>query len=875
MAKKKPPKAGTSLAPEPASGVIADARSVALATLKQTAGPYLDANDWAALARLARKPVEAIEPADREAGAVWLARALVLALTRGTLELSGLEESEHEELQRALRLLAQMETAFHQAPEFDLYLRALPHTYEATVQAFLRLTRACAETPRFDWVRRLRGYALQLMESDEFFPDLTSEELQLRGTLPQVDVVLSDAYGAIEAIGDLSEDDRLLLRVLRAELETKMAEPWDYSRVAEAIRRLPTPSLDDLRGFGDGPGDRHLTPAAWAFLWELSISRPDDLAELLTRYPTPLFCEPCDSLVPVVRSLVVAPSASVDEHLIEGIRRLMRFSSGWTDWVGDSITLMSSAGPTEIPLSHGALRVPSVSELLLRLVEMAPGSYPRFHELQSLWRIFDASTRYEPLADEEDADENMKGLAWVCAQSVSFQFAAAAAVQGVAGRAKLLLDAVRRCVAENASPPHSYFDGNFDEEGLTVDQTAAVMDGIAALVPLREQMSPDVERLWRGVVKPLFAAASRVEGETRHRTLNLAREFSEDLLAAGDSFRLGYLEQVVGDPGNALDYYLINLDTSKELEEAAVKNAQLLWRNAKSLSVVTELVEALRAASSTNKRADVVRQLFADAQARANTLNQQEQFERTAVNRWPSLTAPARKLLGVLAAIQRYNGFRELGEYAGMNEEWAERHYDKLVELGMVLLSDSSYRINPYIEPLLARESQHAVVGRIVRAQGTSAVKQVFNSQREFTIYQVMVQLCPNHLVFPNSSLQSIMSYERMKELVSEDDFGYYLRASVDIVVVSSTTYLPMLAIEVDSVWHDTERQQRNDDKKDRLFAAAGIPFMRLRPVGSPPEETIRGQVAEHLDELVRTLRVDLPGYEQARTLLEDLSGPH
>jgi hypothetical protein len=107
---------------------------------------------------------------------------------------------------------------------------------------------------------------------------------------------------------------------------------------------------------------------------------------------------------------------------------------------------------------------------------------------------------------------------------------------------------------------------------------------------------------------------------------------------------------------------------------------------------------------------------------------------------------------------------------------------------------------------------------------------------------------------------------------VEEEDFGYYLRASVDIVVVSSSTYLPMLAIEVDSVWHDTERQQKNDDKKDRLFAAAGIPFMRLRPVGTPSENVIRGQVAEHLDGLIRSLRTDLPGYDQARVLLEDLS---
>jgi hypothetical protein len=116
------------------------------------------------------------------------------------------------------------------------------------------------------------------------------------------------------------------------------------------------------------------------------------------------------------------------------------------------------------------------------------------------------------------------------------------------------------------------------------------------------------------------------------------------------------------------------------------------------------------------------------------------------------------------------------------------------------------------------------------------------------------------------------MNYDRMKDLVDQADFGYYLRASVDLVVVSSTTYLPMLAFEVDSVWHDTEKQQERDDRKDRLFAVAGIPFMRLRPVGRPSEATIRVEVAAHVDELVRSLRTDLPGFEQARALLQDIA---
>nr|WP_223216810.1 DUF2726 domain-containing protein [Paraburkholderia phenoliruptrix] len=192
----------------------------------------------------------------------------------------------------------------------------------------------------------------------------------------------------------------------------------------------------------------------------------------------------------------------------------------------------------------------------------------------------------------------------------------------------------------------------------------------------------------------------------------------------------------------------------------------------------------------------------------------------------------------------------------------------------MIFETDNHYRLNPHIRPLVAQESRHTVISKIIRSGGTSAaVKQVFNSEREHTIYRAMVQLCPNHLVFPNCSLQSIFSYERVKGMVTAEEFSYYLMASVDLVVVSTATYLPLLAIEVDSIYHDTEKQLERDGKKDRIFEAGGVPLMRLRPVGSPSSDTIRSQVAEHMEELVRSVRQDMPGYRQAVALLEDLAG--
>jgi hypothetical protein len=787
-----------------------------------------------------------------------------------------LSREAREELEQALETLAEKVDAFHTLPQFDIYLATRHWTVEDNVQVFKRLVRACMEITNVDWIRQLRGRALRLLDiregNDE---DVTAEQRALVEALPDMTLLLSEVYAAAEAGGALDEEGRAFLKVLRHDLDLRMADVWDYGRVGDAVYALPSPAPDDLRGLSRndprGSAHQHLTPKAWAFMWVLEHTSFAGLPSLIERYQAAFVCDACEGLRLVVASLVVAP-AKVDGYLAEGVRALMRFADDSPEWLGESLTVQLSDGPRELNIGSSGLRMASVSDLLLRLYEHSPSDFPRRDELESLYRIFQASTEYAPLEDEDHGDENMPGLAWLCEQSQSFQFAAAYVVQGVAGRMRLLLDGLRRAVDTDEPVPYNYYSGELANEDLDGPAATQVLEALDRLVPRRDQMDERAERLWREVAGPIFRALSRVSDEVRGRAVDLAREFSADLLAKGESFQLGYLEQVAGDPAEALRYYLGNIDSAKELPEVAVKNAKLLWARADATQVQV-LVDILDEDVKTSRRSDVVRQLLVDAKARASVLNRQDQFERTAVNRWPSLTAPARKLLSVFASIKSYNGLAEVAEYAGMDMGWAPRHYDKLVELGMLLVTDKSFRINPYIAPLLERESQHAVIGRIVRSHGTSAVKQVFNSQREFTIYQVLVQLCPNHLVFPNCALQSVMSYERMKELVSEDDFGYYLRASVDIVVVSSTTYLPMLAIEVDSVWHDTERQQKNDDKKDRLFAAAGIPFMRLRPVGSPSENTVRAQVAEHVDELVRSLRADLPGYDQARRLLEDLSG--
>lgn len=849
-----------------------------LAEIVASVRMHVDNEAWADLLALGRTPVASVHQDDLVDATVFLLRARIWGINPKGVWCHQLPEQFREEYAAALKQLVVCVEKPHKQPEFDLYLDTLNWSVQDRAQAFGLLSKACREMTNVYWIDRIRVCALRLIDAQQglYDEELPAADRQVLANLPDISLTLREAYICAEQSGELDEEGRALVRLLLLELDQITAGPQNYARVGEALLGLPCPRESDLvaalMGETSG-GQRPLSPRALAFMWMLEHTSGAGFEDLLKRFPEPLACDVCEGLRRVLCALVAAPD-DVDNHLSLAVHSLMRFDVDEFS-IGTQLAMTLGDETQNIDVGPHPLRIASVDSLLLRLLEHSPEGFSRRNELESLCRIVSASAQFSPLEGEDQGDQDMPGLAWLCEQSISFQFAAAYVVQGAPGQMRLLLDALYRATAAGIPPlwRHDYTIGP-DNEDFTQLEAVSVLKALERLASVRGQMERHTRLIWLSVAVDLFAVLSKIDDTVRAQLLPLAREFSDDLLEQGHAFRLAYLEQVAGgDAHDALHYYLIDLGTTETTSEASVRNAKLLWARSEDLTQVQGFVEKLQAAVATTSSRDVVKQLLTDAKARLATLSRRGQFERTAVSRWPSLTAPARKLLGVFASINRYNGLAEVAEYAGMDLTWASRHYEKLIDLGMLLVTEKTFRINPYIAPLLERESQHAVIGRIVRSRGTSAVKQVFNSQREFTIYQMLVQLCPNHLVFPNCSLQSVMSYERMKDLVSEDDFGYYLRASVDIVVVSSTTYLPMLAIEVDSVWHDTERQQRNDEKKDRLFASAGIPFMRLRPVGSPSENTIRAQVAEHVDELARSLRADLPGYDQARGLLEDLAG--
>lgn len=539
------------------------------------------------------------------------------------------------------------------------------------------------------------------------------------------------------------------------------------------------------------------------------------------------------------------------------------------------LTLCEGPPACTVRLGIGWLEAPQVETLLLRLLESLPTGHPCSDWLYALYLVMQCRKDGNTTELEGASPQLDQSVEELSLRSPGFALMAAYALSETRQGVVYLLRGLAGLLEQGLQTDSQALRLEYAWEEAGPEEAQALLEELTRLLPLRERMSEETQQRWRDSLNSVLRVLCKLPSEQLEEAYQVVAALEDDVRASQNLFFLGYFAQVTGRPVEAARAYLETIRTEGCLSESIQSNLLLLWRKTTEPAPLQALNEELTAAQVALDAAGhkgLLKAVAQEAQARTSQLESAAQFERTAVDRWPALSGQARKLLGVLHRVQAYNSWEELGRYAGMEPVWVERHYRRLVDTGMLLVSGSTYRINEHIRPLLERESQHSVIARIVRANGSTGIKPVFNSQREFNIYQILLQLCPNHLVFPNCALQAIMSYEKMKELVSEADFGYYLRASVDVVVVSSTSYLPMLAVEVDSVWHDTGRQQGKDESKDRLFAAAGVPLLRLRPVGSPSEQTIRAQVAEHLDDLVRELRTDLPGYDQARGLLETLA---
>jgi tetratricopeptide (TPR) repeat protein len=362
---------------------------------------------------------------------------------------------------------------------------------------------------------------------------------------------------------------------------------------------------------------------------------------------------------------------------------------------------------------------------------------------------------------------------------------------------------------------------------------------------------------WRLSLKPqdparLFSAASNAENAG---LTDVAQSHYEALLQLP-------VADVTAEPNKTVLFARYNLAllyiAENEPKEALTQLELLLTQdpsNADAGELIVQVMEQLmappqnkRTGSRTGKTAGFPPQPGTPALPAGPS-----DFLQSASARYPAIQPVARKLLGVLALLGRPLSEAELAQHSGMDSIWTGRHLGTLLKQGMLTQEGRAYRLNPAIATQARLDADHVTTTRLLHAGNGQAAMPIFRSQRERLVYSSLLHQFPNQLVFPNMALQSIFSYDLMKVLLDNDDFGYYLKAIADFCVVSTVNYLPLLVLEVDSAYHDLEAAQIKDARKDRIVTLGGLSLLRVRPHGQPTEAMVHAEVTQAVNELIRS----------------------
>ena len=351
------------------------------------------------------------------------------------------------------------------------------------------------------------------------------------------------------------------------------------------------------------------------------------------------------------------------------------------------------------------------------------------------------------------------------------------------------------------------------------------------------------------IVEVVRILTTALPGQTRPELWDYAY-YAHDVTHLAKEAEQAYKRYLEGGANvGALHNLALLLESSGRLEEALAYAEQALAlqpEKADTLSIKERIIGRIE-----QRKRDALRQQEQAAQRQREL----ENLIRTAPERWTKVDQYKRRILGTLAALKTFEGFRELAGLVDMEERVLKGHWSKLVELGMVIEGEDGPHVNPYILDLVKRERAHAVVTRIAYTSSEMMTKPIFNSQQEYKIYTILLELFPNQLVFPNMALQAIFPYARMQEVLSKEIFHYYLMASVDFCVTLTSTYLPLVAFEVDSDYHDSEKQKVRDERKDQIFTTGGIALIHLRAFGRPSPEAIRHDIMEAVRTWLRQWR--------------------
>lgn len=106
-------------------------------------------------------------------------------------------------------------------------------------------------------------------------------------------------------------------------------------------------------------------------------------------------------------------------------------------------------------------------------------------------------------------------------------------------------------------------------------------------------------------------------------------------------------------------------------------------------------------------------------------------------------------------------------------------------------------------------------------------LKSIFNSPQEKEFYLACKQIFSTYLILPNASLTTIFNQNVIKNQFP-NYFDFYLKSSVDIIIVDQETFIPILFFELDSKTYHDDNSKSRDRIKNELFKKLGYDLYRI-----------------------------------------------
>lgn len=165
--------------------------------------------------------------------------------------------------------------------------------------------------------------------------------------------------------------------------------------------------------------------------------------------------------------------------------------------------------------------------------------------------------------------------------------------------------------------------------------------------------------------------------------------------------------------------------------------------------------------------------------------------------------------------------------------------------------SEGIYIINPVVEKWIDEYINPTLERHIVKVDNSKLYRSIFYHESEINLYKVLIELFPQHFIFPNMSLKTIFDIDKLRELIEPNVLSYLFKAHVDFVIINTATYFPILAFEKDSEYNDKEPSKTNNQYKNQIFKTGGIPLIRLNYNSGIDYEVLKQEVKDVTKNLI------------------------